>query len=176
VPRTEKDRERSRRYYEANKEKVKAYVKAWKKANRERAKDTDRALYLANRETRLAYAAEPSRRARKAERMRKARAADPIGHRLKFRAWNYTLTVDEVKVLLEGGCDVCGSKDKLHIDHDHKCCPTGASPRSCGKCVRGVLCHSCNTALGLLCEDLGRVEALWRHLQGRQTTGERKAA
>lgn len=46
------------------------------------------------------------------------------------------------------GCAICGSKDhggrNWHVDHDHKCC---SGPKSCGKCTRGLLCHTCNTAL-----------------------------
>jgi hypothetical protein len=44
-------------------------------------------------------------------------------------------------------CAACGSTADLKVDHDHACCPAG---QSCGQCVRGYLCHECNTAEGLL--------------------------
>jgi len=61
---------------------------------------------------------------------------------------NYGLDFDEYNKLLEkqnGACAICGSlppnthKKRLSIDHCHT---TGR--------VRGLLCDSCNTALGLL--------------------------
>lgn len=52
-----------------------------------------------------------------------------------------------------GGCAICGgpsdAKD-FAVDHDHSCCP---GRTSCGRCIRGVLCSQCNTALGLFRDD-----------------------
>lgn len=39
---------------------------------------------------------------------------------------------------------------RLVVDHDHSCCP---GPKSCGRCVRGLLCRTCNSAAGLLQDD-----------------------
>jgi hypothetical protein len=143
-------------------------TREWRVNNRERARASDRARYLANRDEILAYEKTPARRKSRRLRMRSWRATNRELSRIQFRAWNYGVSIEKIKELLAGGCDVCGSADRLHIDHDHDCCPTGASPRSCGKCVRGVLCHSCNTALGLLQESPDRIEALLKHVQSRR--------
>lgn len=68
---------------------------------------------------------------------------------------NYGLTPDEYQVLLDrqgGRCPICRSKEPggkgiWHIDHDHNCCPDRG--KSCGKCIRNLLCNNCNTGLGL---------------------------
>ena len=54
-----------------------------------------------------------------------------------------------------GHCALCTTEPngrRLQVDHDHKCCPTSreGSRRTCGKCVRGLLCEKCNTKIGYL--------------------------
>lgn len=45
-----------------------------------------------------------------------------------------------------GLCAICGLESRLVIDHDHSCCPEN---KSCEKCRRGLVCHTCNRMLGL---------------------------
>ena len=48
------------------------------------------------------------------------------------------------------GCTTDTSKYALkdwHLDHDHSC---GGEGHWCDKCIRGVLCRSCNSALGFV--------------------------
>ncbi len=40
-----------------------------------------------------------------------------------------------------------GGVRRLAVDHDHNCC---SGYKSCGKCVRHLLCRSCNMLLGTL--------------------------
>lgn len=55
--------------------------------------------------------------------------------------------MEEITGSTEPACAACGSTEALKIDHDHRHCP---SHKGCRKCVRGYLCHGCNTAEGLL--------------------------
>ncbi len=43
-----------------------------------------------------------------------------------------------------GRCHACRKNEATVIDHDHNHC---GRTRSCGTCVRGVLCNSCNVSL-----------------------------
>jgi len=60
-------------------------------------------------------------------------------------------------------CQICetpfDSLSAAHVDHDHSCCP---GPESCGACVRGFLCGSCNRALGMFHDDVDVLRrAIW---------------
>lgn len=61
----------------------------------------------------------------------------------------------------------CSQNENLHLDHDHSCCPDGkfaGSKKSCGQCVRGWLCSSCNISLGMLQENPRRIRGLLDYL------------
>ena len=77
---------------------------------------------------------------------------------IELRANTYKLSRAEVRELIERPCESCGSVvsdlKQLHIDHDH----------TTGK-VRGVLCHACNTSLGLLNEDPQRLRDLATYIE-----------
>ena len=77
------------------------------------------------------------------ERRRKA------GYHLKQK---YGISIEQYEEMLEkqgGGCAICGkgpSKSRrLAVDHDHSCC---SSDMTCGGCLRGLLCTTCNVWLG----------------------------
>lgn len=79
----------------------------------------------------------------------------------KVRAWRYGGSEDELLALLEeqeGCCAICDRvMKKPCVDHDHQ---TGQ--------VRGLLCHSCNTMLGLAGDSLYRLERAKQYLLGCQ--------
>jgi hypothetical protein len=53
---------------------------------------------------------------------------------------------DLVRLHEDRWCYGCSQRvDRIQIDHDHGCCNFNGS---CGKCIRGTLCASCNTLLG----------------------------
>lgn len=60
----------------------------------------------------------------------------------------YKITPDRYREMIKDGCQICGSSDKLHVDHDHSCCVGGSSKKTCGLCVRGILCERCNHGIG----------------------------
>jgi hypothetical protein len=59
-------------------------------------------------------------------------------------------------------CQACGGEEGLAWDHDHNCCP---GKYSCGRCVRGLLCRSCNLALGYLKDSPDRLLSLVNYLR-----------
>jgi hypothetical protein len=94
------------------------------------------------------------------------RILGPDDPRSPIRRTAHGITADERDALvrLQGGkCAICGRADRrLQVDHDHRHCP---GPTGCRQCVRGMLCRSCNSGLGLI---EAHVEALVKYLAPRR--------
>lgn len=84
----------------------------------------------------------------------------------------YGLTPDALNGFLErqgGLCAICGATEPRGrgnwiVDHDHACC---RGRRSCGACVRGLLCSSCNSGLGMFQDDIRIMNAAIYYLCAR---------
>jgi hypothetical protein len=94
------------------------------------------------------------------------RAAHPERFRRYERTQNlkrkYGITIKQFEAMLaaQGGtCAVCagpplGKGNQYHVDHDHR---TGR--------IRGILCHKCNVALGLVSDSPLHLRALIAYLE-----------
>lgn len=153
----------NQRYRETHREELSQYAKrkhaenlderravqaAYREANREKIRAQQRAYAAANPEKRRGY---------------------------RLRRWGLTVEAyDELLASQGGGCAICGSTDsgqegrRFHVDHDHTCCPKG---KSCGACVRGLLCHHCNTALGGFRDDPALLAKAIDYLKGARHLG-----
>lgn len=136
------------------KEKQRAQNKTWLDANRDKRRAYEKKRRTENADERRAY---------DARYHREARAKDPLYARRRALWHNYKVTLDDYNALLtaQGGhCAMCPSLPEtqyhgvLHVDHDHD---TGR--------VRGLLCHHCNTAIGLLREDAAAAVRMAEYLK-----------
>ena len=84
---------------------------------------------------------------------------------------HYGIGLEEYNKLFEeqnGGCAICGTETpggkwkNFHIDHDHET-----------KKVRGLLCSQCNTALGLIKEDIHTLKSMIQYLESHEQTSTR---
>ncbi len=150
--------ERMRARQRANRDDAAVKNAQWRAKNKQMIKEKRRAYYLANRERCLAQ----SRAWQEANRER---------FLLQKGAWRIGMTVEQYLALLasaNGMCAICGStevgsanKARMSVDHDHRCCP---GDKSCGKCIRGVICNRCNTGLARFDDDPDRLLAAAAYL------------
>ena len=131
----EQNRERSRKWRQANPDRVKEGQKRYKEANPEKTREYQRKWVAANpgrvKEKCKKYYQDNSDKLK--ESMRKAQYAQ------------YGITAaefDSISIAQGKACVICGERERngkrLSIDHDH----------STGK-FRGLLCHRCNVGLGM---------------------------
>lgn len=164
----EKARAATRKWRAKNPEKVRAYSAAHRQEVREAGRRWDKAHKSERAAQSARRANTPEFRARRrawyaanAERLcgysKKWRLAHPEQAKAIWRAAairHHGLTLAQYEALLDaqgGVCGICearepGGHGTWHIDHDHGCCPR--KDRSCGRCVRGLLCNGCNLGLG----------------------------
>lgn len=153
--------------------KAKECQDAWVKANRDKVRESHRKWRNSEkgRATLLKYRNSPSYKeknivyqlkneARPERIAAKKEYSRTEGQRIYKRKWllsrKYGLTLEQYDSMLaeQGGhCACCPSTVKLSVDHDHD---TGQ--------IRGILCDSCNTSLGKLCDDVGRLIKLTGYL------------
>jgi hypothetical protein len=123
------------RRYVANPEPVKARVKRWQQEN----------------------AAELNAYRRERRQDPIVKSQDRAGH-LRRKYGISLAQYDEMLVAQDGRCLLCGSPPEppysLHVDHDHG---TGR--------IRGLLCFSCNNALGDFADDPDRLRAAARYVE-----------
>lgn len=92
------------------------------------------------------------------------------GSRQSNIKYNYNLTLEDYEELLKKqnyGCAICGMTEKelgeyLNVDHDHNCCPGN---RSCGECIRGLLCRAHNLMLGYAHDNIKELTAGMKYLE-----------
>ena len=136
------------------------------------------------------YMAVPGRSEKRNARSKAWREANPDRSRELATSWNrdngekkwlmdkkshlwthYRMTVEDYQRLHEhqgGRCAICKKHRRLVVDHDHSCCP---GKLSCGRCVRGLLCFSCNTLTGYLESHRKSVAIAERYIANGGTEG-----
>lgn len=149
--------------------KKKENARRWAAQNRERLKYFQHKHYLQNREKVLTKTSEYYQKNK--EKIRSRTQA----YNIKAK---YNITLEQFENILHkqnGKCTICRSilrikgsngQDKFQIDHDHKCCP---SSKTCGNCIRSILCSRCNLVIGLMEDNPEILQNAANYLEGRLT-------
>ena len=129
---------------------------AWQKANPEKLNASRRRRYLSikghiNAKRREEYRANPKRNLSRL----------------------YKITNQQYEVMLaeqNGCCAICHRpasdfKRAFSVDHNHSCC---AAPPTCGRCNRGLLCPTCNSALHSIERDRSWLSSAVSYLEAAQ--------
>lgn len=148
-----KQRERYHANLEENQRRCREKSKARRAANPELARQKQREWRARDPERYNAYAREWQKKNLRGDRKRSAH--------YKFR---YGLSLQQIADPLEkqgGGCAICGElKPRMAVDRCHK---SGA--------VRGILCGTCNSAIGMLQENPQTLAAATKYLEEANDTG-----
>lgn len=88
----------------------------------------------------------------------------------KMRKQRFGITREQFDALFasQGNrCAICRTANPGRtfwaVDHDHGCCP--GSERTCGECIRGILCKACNQGLGHLRDNTETLQSAILYLE-----------
>ena len=126
------------------------YMKEYRKKNKEKLQEMNKEYYQNNKEKFLEKAKDWSEQNQEKTRETK--------RRYRYKKY-YNTTIEEVEENLEaqsGKCCICEKDitEKFHVDHDHD---TGNA--------RGLLCVSCNSALGKFNDDPEMLKRAAKYLE-----------
>lgn len=106
----------------------------------------------------------------KCTKLIKAKEENKLKERARGLMKRFGLTTEDYESFLKlqnGVCAICEETctrfDYLSVDHDHKCCP---GTKSCGKCIRGLLCNSCNNGLARFKDEPQRLKKAAAYIRG----------
>lgn len=156
IEKVKKQREANRRSYQKHRDERleqrakeyaarREYYKKWRVKNRERLSANDRKRW-------------PLRAEKQNARQKELRKNRPKEEQHRIDAESFLKKIfkrsvawyDETLAKQDGHCALCPKVPlgmRHYVDHDHDCCK---GRKSCGKCVRGLLCARCNMFVGFL--------------------------
>lgn len=166
-----------RRWAQANPDKVEEIKRRNDEKHGERYRENKRRRYAENAEELNAvrtarYYANPEvregRLAYERERRRGNERRDYLAAQRAAHGTEWEPLIESLSEQQDGRCYLCGDPLQhgkplaVHLDHDHRCCPTG---RSCARCRRGLTCHYCNVAVGQAFDDPDRLRRIADNLE-----------
>jgi hypothetical protein len=166
-------------YRATHREQSSAASKAWVKAHPERSRAIKNKWAEAHRDETTAKRREvesqPGYHAEHYRKQLERLGEDVVRSEMRIRTLmrRFGLTPETYDALLDaqnGVCAICGKTPEengraLAVDHDHTCCPK--REKTCGKCIRGLLCSPCNQRLGII-EDIEWMELANNYLKQYQ--------
>jgi hypothetical protein len=100
---------------------------------------------------------------------------DPLRYRKNKLWYQYGMTTgdyDQMALEQNYSCAICGSQEKLHIDHYHIEGYEKLSPEDKKKYVRGLLCGCCNRGIGCLKDSKINLINAIKYLDSNNKNGE----
>jgi len=159
----EKARQYCKRWPPKVREKINASKLAWKRNNPEKVKASYRKHYVANRETIIKHTTKRSKQHPERMRMYRLKSVYKLTAELlnqKMLDQDYKCAICKSPFIPESESEVSrfvppNAKVGWMVDHDHSCC---SGRRTCGQCVRDILCPDCNHVLGAARDSLDRLK------------------